>query len=61
VRLLVYNAQAADPIAQRMERLAKAAHVPVVGAAETEPPGKTYQSWMLSELDAVANALPAHK
>ena len=32
--------------------------VTVVGAAETEPPGKTYQAWMLAELDAVAIALP---
>jgi zinc/manganese transport system substrate-binding protein len=60
VKLLVYNAQASDPIAQRMERLARQAHVPVVGAAETEPPGKTYQAWMLTELDAVATALPPH-
>src|SRR5580658_6522294 len=59
VKLLVYNAQASDPIAQRMERLAKASHVPVVGASETEPPGKTYQAWMLDELDDVARALPA--
>ena len=58
VKLLVYNGQASDPIAQRMERLARAARVPVVGATETEPPGKTYQAWMLAELDAVANALP---
>jgi zinc/manganese transport system substrate-binding protein len=58
VKLLVYNVQAADPIAQRMERLAKASHIPIVGAAETEPPGKTYQAWMLAELDAVAQALP---
>ena len=28
------------------------------GATETEPPGKTYQAWMLSELDAVDDALP---
>jgi zinc/manganese transport system substrate-binding protein len=60
VKLLVYNAQASDPIAERMERLAKASHVPVVGAAETGPPGKTYQAWMLAELDAVAKALPPH-
>jgi zinc/manganese transport system substrate-binding protein len=60
VKLLVYNAQASDPIAERMERLAKAAHIPVVGAAETEPPGKTYQTWMLTELDEVAKALPPH-
>jgi zinc/manganese transport system substrate-binding protein len=58
VRLLVYNAQASDPIAQRMERLAKAAHVPIIGASETEPQGKTYQSWMQTELDDVAKALP---
>jgi zinc/manganese transport system substrate-binding protein len=59
VKLLVYNAQASDPIAQRMERLAKASGVPIVGAAETEPPGKTYQAWMMGELDDVARALPA--
>ena len=58
VRLMVYNSQASDPIAARMMRLAKQCHVPVVGATETEPPGKTYQAWMLSELDAVDRALP---
>jgi zinc/manganese transport system substrate-binding protein len=58
VRLLVYNAQASDPIAARMMRLAKASHIPVVGATETEPPGKTYQAWMLGELDAIDRALP---
>ena len=58
VKLLVYNSQASDPIAARMENLAKAAHIPVVGATETEPPGKSYQAWMMSELDAVDHALP---
>lgn len=58
VRLLVYNSQATDPIAQRMEKIAKASHVAVVGATETEPAGKKYQAWMLSELDAVDRALP---
>jgi zinc/manganese transport system substrate-binding protein len=57
VKLLVYNSQAADPIATRMMRLAKASHIPVVGVAETEPPGKTYQEWVMSELDAVDRAL----
>jgi zinc/manganese transport system substrate-binding protein len=60
VGLMVYNAQASDPIAARMERLAKAGHVPIVGASETEPPGKTYQAWMSDELDDVARALPPH-
>jgi zinc/manganese transport system substrate-binding protein len=58
VRLLVYNSQASDPIAERMMKLAQASGVPVVGANETEPPGKTYQAWMQSELDAVDQALP---
>jgi len=58
VKLLVYNSQAADPIAARMQKLAEASHIPVVGATETEPPGKNYQAWMLNELDAVDRALP---
>lgn len=59
VKLLIYNAQATDPMAMRMEKLARAAGVPVVGAMETEPPGKTWQQWMTDELAAVARALPA--
>src|SRR5208282_3373108 len=58
VRLLIYNSQATDPIAERMERIARAAQIPVIGAAETEPAGMDYQSWMESELDAVDRALP---
>jgi zinc/manganese transport system substrate-binding protein len=58
VRMLVYNSQASDPVAVRMVKIAKASDIPVVGATETEPPGKNYQAWMLSELDAVDHALP---
>jgi zinc/manganese transport system substrate-binding protein len=58
VKLLVYNSQASDPAAERMVNIAKTAHIPVVGATETEPPGKTYQEWMTTELEAVERALP---
>jgi len=58
VRLLIYNSQASDPVADRMLKLAKQSHIPVVGATETEPKGLTYQDWMLSELNAVDRALP---
>ena len=58
VRLLIYNSQASDPIAERMMKLAKESDIPVVGATETEPPNKTYQEWMSSGLDAVDHALP---
>jgi zinc/manganese transport system substrate-binding protein len=57
VRFLVYNSQASDPIADRMKKLAKESNIPIVAATETEPKGKSYQAWMLSELDAVENAV----
>ena len=57
VKLLVYNGQASDPTAERMQQIAKAAGTPVVGATETEPAGKNYQAWMTSAVDAVAQAL----
>ncbi len=58
VKLLIYNSQASDPLAERMLKLAKASKIPVVGATETEPPGSTYQAWMTRELVAVDKALP---
>jgi zinc/manganese transport system substrate-binding protein len=58
VKLMIYNSQASDPVAVRMEALAKASHVPVLGATETEPPGKSYQAWMQGMLDGVDHALP---
>ena len=58
VKLLVYNSQASNPVAARMERLARASHVPMVGVTETEPTGKTYQVWMMDELDAIGRAVP---
>jgi zinc/manganese transport system substrate-binding protein len=57
VKMLVYNSQASDPVAQRMLGIAKASGIPVVGATETEPPGKSYQTWISDELDAVQGAL----
>jgi zinc/manganese transport system substrate-binding protein len=40
-----------------MLRLAKASTIPVVAVSETEPAGKNYQAWVMSELDAVDQAL----
>jgi zinc/manganese transport system substrate-binding protein len=56
VKLLVYNSQATDPIADRMRKIAKAAGIPVVAAVETAPADENYQSWMMNELDAVERA-----
>ncbi len=58
VKLLVHNSQASDALADRMVKLAQENNIPVIGADETEPPGKSYQSWMTGELEAVDKALP---
>jgi zinc/manganese transport system substrate-binding protein len=58
VKLLVYNSQATDPLAERMQKIAKASGVPVVGVTETEPARMNYQGWMTSVLDAIDRAIP---
>jgi zinc/manganese transport system substrate-binding protein len=57
VRLLFYNSQASDAAAQRMVRIAQEAKIPVVGVTETEPPNRTFQDWMMGQLNAIAQAL----
>lgn len=57
VRALFYNSQATDPAAQRLLRIAREAHVPVVPVTETEPAHATYQSWMIDTLKKTAQAL----
>jgi zinc/manganese transport system substrate-binding protein len=57
VRVLIYNSQTSDALTRRMRAIAAQAGVPVVGVTETEPPGKDYQEWMRSQLDAIGRAL----
>jgi zinc/manganese transport system substrate-binding protein len=57
IRLLFYNSQASNAAAQRLMKIAQQSKVPIVGVTETEPQGKTYQDWMMGELDAVTQAL----
>ncbi|MEO8715930.1 MAG: zinc ABC transporter substrate-binding protein [Acetobacteraceae bacterium] len=57
VRVLIVNIQASDAAVERLRRIAGEAGIPVVGVTETEPPGQTYQGWMLSQLDALEAAL----
>jgi zinc/manganese transport system substrate-binding protein len=61
VRVLFYNSQASGGAAQRMRDLALKVGVPVVGVTETAPAGKTYQTWVLDELNAVEKALAKSK
>jgi zinc/manganese transport system substrate-binding protein len=57
VKALLYNSQTQEALTQRMQKLAQASKVPVVGVSETEPPGKSYQDWMTEQLDALDKAL----
>jgi len=57
VKAMMFNAQASEPAVQRLVEIAKANRIPVVGVSETEPPGKTYQAWMLGQLNALDRAL----
>ena len=61
VKVLFYNGQASDPVASRMQSVAKSAGVPIVGVTETEPAQTTYVPWMTSQLDAVDQALSSSK
>jgi len=57
VKAMLFNAQASEPTVARLVKMAKDNSIPVVGVSETEPPGETYQEWMLSQLDALDAAL----
>jgi zinc/manganese transport system substrate-binding protein len=57
VKVFFYNSQVTDPLTDRLLKIANAANVPVVGVSETQPAGKTFAEWMLSQLDATEKAL----
>ena len=57
VKVLLYNTQTTQALAERMRTIANVAGVPVVAITETEPAGQTYQAWMLAQLDALERAL----
>lgn len=57
VKVLLYNTQATEDLTKRMRSIALESKVPVVGVSETEPPGMTYQAWMMTQLDGIEKAL----
>ena len=59
MRVLIYNSQATEALTKRMLKLAQQSKVPTMSVTETEPAGKTYQTWMLTQLDALSTALAA--
>ncbi len=57
VKVLLYNTQTSQALAERMRTIATEVGVPVVTITETEPDGQRYQQWMGSQLDALDRAL----
>jgi zinc/manganese transport system substrate-binding protein len=58
VKVLLYNAQVTSPVTAKVQQLARAAGVPVVGVSETIPAGaKDFQDWQLTQAQAVLAAL----
>jgi zinc/manganese transport system substrate-binding protein len=60
VQVLIYNSQATGALTRRMLALAKSVQIPAVQVTETEPSHMNYQSWMLSQLNALDAALASH-
>jgi zinc/manganese transport system substrate-binding protein len=56
-KVLIYNGQTVSPITTRVLNLARQVGVPVVVVTETLPPGKSFQQWMVSQVEAVLAAL----
>jgi len=61
VKVLLYNVQTVTPITTNVQKRAKELGIPVVGVSETEPLGKTFQDWMLSQLNELDAALSGTK
>jgi zinc/manganese transport system substrate-binding protein len=57
VKVLLYNTQTISPVTTRVQDLARRVGIPIVGVSETEPPDKSFQQWMLSQLSELRAAL----
>lgn len=57
VKVLLYNSQVLDKLAQRLVDIANQNKIPVVGVTETQPADKSFVDWMLSQLDTLDRAL----
>ncbi len=57
VNVLIYNAQTSDEMTRHMLKLARAARIAVVNVSETKPADISYQAWILSQLNALEQAL----
>jgi len=57
IKVLIFNEQTITPSTTKLENDARAQNISTVPVTETMPPGKTYQMWMLDQLNALEQAL----
>ncbi len=57
VKVLIYNVQTVTPLTTNLQNAARQNNIPIVPVSETMPQGKTYQAWMLDQLNALQKAL----
>ncbi|HLQ29512.1 MAG TPA: zinc ABC transporter substrate-binding protein [Ktedonobacteraceae bacterium] len=57
IKVLIYNEQTVTPATTKLQNDARAQNIPIVPVTETMPSGKTYQTWMLDQLNALEQAL----
>ena len=57
VKVFVYNQQVTNSLTSAFLSNARAAKIPVVGVYESMPMGYSYQSWMLTEVHMLRNAV----
>jgi zinc/manganese transport system substrate-binding protein len=57
IKILIYNKQTITSVTTNLENLANAQNIPTVPVTELMPPNKTYQTWMMDQLNALQTAL----
>ena len=60
-RILFYNSQVTDDTTTRLLNLAKASNVKVIGVTETEPRGKTIETWFSGQIAEIQKTLAGLK
>lgn len=61
VKILFYNSQVTDQTTTRLLGLAKASNVKVIGVTETEPKGKTIETWFSGQIAEIEKTLVGQK
>ena len=58
IKVWIYNSQNATPLIQRLNALARAAHIPIATVTETlDPPSYSFEQWQVAQLQRIEQAL----